>query len=280
MRTLAGMGLVTMVAVAHWTLGAFHPWLFVLSLLLSLTVSVMHHNHAHRPLWRMRALNAATDVWFTLFQGHPGYVFQTMHVDNHHRYHNGPDDVTRTDRFRAGNNLWGLLIHPIEFAIAARPHIAARVMASFRNDPRDFACIVAHYALLVGIDVLALVIDWKAALYVVLFPQLAAMFWLLASNYLQHAHARGDSEFDHSRNFLGLINPLFFNIGYHTAHHHSPDVHWSELPAVHASLVSRMSPALNEPSFAWYLIRVFLLSLVARRFRSQPTEPANLDSDS
>lgn len=272
-RTLACIGLTTAVAAAHWLNDAFNPWLLALSLVLSLAVSVMHHNHSHRPVWRFRGMNLLTDMWFTLFQGHPGYVFETMHVDNHHRYHNGPDDVTRTDRFRAGNDLVGLLRHPVEFAAAASPRIAARISASFREDPRDFAWIAAHYAILIGTDALALWLDWKAAIYVVLLPQLGAMFWLLASNYLQHADTRGDSEFDHSRNFLGLINPLFFNIGYHTAHHQAPDLHWSELPVAHEVLAPKISPALNEPSFAWYVLRVYFLSLVSRRFRSTPPGP-------
>ncbi|MES2671382.1 MAG: fatty acid desaturase [Pseudomonadota bacterium] len=279
-RTLAYMGLVTVVAIAHWSIGFFSPWLLIVSLSLSLAVSVMHHNHSHRPIWRRRGLNLVTDVWFTLFQGHPGYVFETMHIDNHHRFHNGSDDVTRTDRFRPGNDLPGLLRHPFEFAFAASPNIAARVFASFRDDPRDFAWIVAHYAILIGVDALALWVDWKAAIYVVLSPQIAAMFWLLASNYLQHAHTCGDSTFDHSRNFLGLVNPLVFNVGYHTAHHHAPDLHWTELPKAHRAIAPRISPALNEPSFAWYMFRVFFLALIFRRFRSQPLKPQlHMDSD-
>ena len=279
-RTLTYMGLATIVAGVHWSVGVFNPWLLIVSLALSFAVSAMHHNHSHCPIWRRRSLNLATDVWFTLFQGHPGYVFETMHIDNHHRFHNGPDDVTRTDRFRSGNDLRGLLAHPIEFAVAATPHIAARVFAAFRNDPRDFARIVAHYAILVGVDTLALWLDWKAAIYVVLLPQAASMFWLLASNYLQHAHTSSDSTFDHSRNFVGLLNPLVFNVGYHTAHHHAPDLHWSELPAAHQAIAPRISSILNESSFAWYLFRVFFLAVIFRRFRSKPPEPQfHMDSN-
>jgi beta-carotene hydroxylase len=278
-RTLAYLALTTAVAAVHWWLGAFNPWLFALALALSFVVSAMHHNHAHRPIWRHRGLNRATDLWFTLFQGHPGYVFDTMHVDNHHRHHNSLEDVTRTDRFRPGNDLVGLLRHPVEFTVAAAPRIGAYVREAWRHRPREFIWIVAHYTLLFAVDALALWADWRAAVYVVILPQLSALFWLMASNYLQHAHADGDSEFDHARNFLGWLNPLAFNVGYHTAHHHAPDAHWSELPDVHRAIASRISPALNEPSFAWYCLRVFFLALWLPRFRSLPLA-ASPQSDS
>lgn len=269
-RTLLYMVVTTWVAIAHWMHGTFSPLLFAAALLLSFAVSAMNHNHSHRPIWRCALLNRASDLWFTVFQGHPGYVFEPMHVDNHHRFHNGAGDVTRTDRFRSGNDLFGLVVHPFEFAAAASPKVVARLREMARDRPRALAGIYIHYLALVVADGITLWLDWRAALYVVLMPQGAAMFWLLASNYLQHAHTDGDSEFNHSRNFLGLINPLVFNVGYHTAHHFQPECHWSELPAVHKAITPRVASALNEPSFAGYMFRVFLLALVFRRFRSRP----------
>lgn len=266
------MSLVTGVAVAHWCLGAFNPALFALSLVLALAVSQMHHNHKHRPIWRTGTLNRATDAWFTVSQGHPGFVFEILHIDNHHRFNNGADDITRTNRFGDRNDLCGLLVHPLHFAAAALPHVVYRIREVRLHAQREFLAILAHYALLAGVDGVALWLDWRAACYVVIAPQLAAMFWLLASNYLQHAHTDGGSDFDHSRNFLGPINQLCFNVGYHTAHHHAPDAHWSELPAVHAALAPRIAPHLNEPGFARYLVRTFLLrSPRARSRASAPT---------
>lgn len=278
-RTVAFMLLASAVALLHWCVGVFHPLLFAAAMVLSFAVSAMNHNHSHRPIWRHKPLNRATDVWFTLFQGHPGYVFETMHVDNHHRFHNGTADITRTDRYRAGNDLWGLLRHPFEFAWAAAPRIVARLRAVAYADRNELAWILAQYLLLLGLDGLALWWDWRAACYVVLAPQAAALFWLLASNYLQHAHARGASEFDHARNFVGGMNAVGFNVGYHTAHHHDPQCHWSELPALHGLLAPRIAAELNERSLTWYCCRVFFLALLARRYRSRPLAGALLSGN-
>ena len=269
-RTLFVMALVTAVAAAHWMAGAFSPWLFLAAMVLAFAVAPMNHNHSHRPMFRHAALNRATEAWFAVFQGHPGYVFQPMHVENHHRFHNGPGDVTRTDLHRDANDLAGLLRHPFEFAWAAAPHIGARMREIWNRDRREAGWIAAQYLLLVAVDAGALWLDWRAATYVVLAPQAAALFWLMASNYLQHAHACGTSEFDHARNFLGAVNWLGFNVGYHTAHHHEPGLHWSELPALHRELAPRIAPALNEPSLARYCFRVFFLALFSPRHRSRP----------
>jgi fatty acid desaturase len=258
-RTVGYMAAATLIAVVHWTAPTFHPVLLAAAVVMAFAIAAMNHNHSHFPMWRGASLNRLTDYWFTIFNGHPGFAFQPMHVAGHHRFHNTRPDPTRTDRFRAGNDLVGLLRHPFEFAWVAVPLVARHAGELRRRDPRGFWWAVSHYAVLATVDGAALAWDPARALYCVVLPQAAALFFLLVSNYLQHAAAVADSEYDHARNFTGLINPLFFNVGYHTAHHHFPDAHWSELPAAHARIASRISPALLERSFVAYCTRVFVL---------------------
>jgi fatty acid desaturase len=258
-RTVAYMAAASGVAAAQWSAESFSPALFAASLALAFAVAVMNHNHSHRPLWRAPALNRITDFWFTLFQGHPGFAFEPMHVAFHHRFHNAPGDPTRTDRFRRGNDFAGLLRHPFDFARVAAPIIAAHARRLWDEDRAQLGWVASHYALLLAVDGVALAVDAPRALYCVLAPQAAALYFLLVSNYLQHAQTAGDSEFDHSRNFTGLINRFFFNVGYHTAHHHFGDLHWSELGRAHARIRDNISASLNEQSFVWYCARVFLL---------------------
>ncbi len=272
MQTVVYMLVATAVAVAHWRLDGFSVWLLAAGIVMAFSISAMHHNHAHVPIWTSSRLNQVTDLWFTLFQGHPGFAFEIMHVQNHHRYHNGPDDLTRTYLHHDSNNLPGLLMHPVAFASGAMPCVMERVRQIYHDDRKRFAGIAVHYFLLIAVDAALFWADpWKA-LYCVLAPQVAALYFLLISNYLQHAHADSRSDFNHSRNFMGLINPLCFNVGYHTAHHHNPALHWSELPALHRVIAPRIAPQLNEPSFLWYCLRVFVIGLCVRRCQTAPLQ--------
>ena len=115
---------------------------------------------------------------------------------------------------------------------------------------------------------LLLAIDWRKALLFVIVPQLHGLHWLLATNYLQHAHADGCSRLDFARNFEGLVNPLMFNIGLHTAHHLHPRVHWSLLPGLHAQLRPQIHPVLLPGGLAGYMTRTLLLAPLVPRWRS------------
>ena len=147
---------------------------------------------------------------------------------------------------------------------------------------------MGQYALWLGSWAGLLALDWKKALVFVILPQLHGLHWLLATNYLQHAHADGRRQapagsaprdtagrmLNYARNFEGWVNPLLFNIGLHTAHHECPHAHWSELTALHdRTYRSRVHPALNEGGLLPYMARVFIGGLLWRPFRSQSLMP-------
>jgi fatty acid desaturase len=101
-------------------------------------------------------------------------------------------------------------------------------------------------------------------------PAFSSLFLIMFFNYIQHVHADAWSDFDHSRNFTGgIFNYLFFNNGYHTAHHNQPGLHWSALPAAHAKIAGSIAPQLNETNLVWYLIRQYLLAALVPRYSTQ-----------
>jgi fatty acid desaturase len=283
-QSLAYLVALPALAAWQWVHGFWWP-LYGLMLFLTLGVGVIHHNHTHRRLWRGRRANRLTDCAITLLQGHPSFVFWPTHVANHHRHRHGAKDVARTYRFRGGdtNHLSGYLLHPLQAVCVLYPSILAWLAALRRRSPGAFRYCLAQYGLWLGAWALLLAIDWRRALLFVIGPQLHGLHWLLATNYLQHAHAdgragaRGDtpgSALNYARNFEGLVNPLLFNIGLHTAHHENPHVHWSELTRLHrAHYRARVAPALNEGGLVPYMLRVFVLGTVVPRFRSRALMP-------
>lgn len=287
LQSLAYMAALPLIVLWQWQHGLVW-WLYALQLVLTLGVGVIHHNHTHLRMWRGRWSNRLTDYVLTLLQGHPTFVFWPAHVGNHHRFRHGPQDATRTYRPEFGgdtNHLWGYLIHPLQAVWVLYPLFVRWLMALRRRAPGAFRYCMGQYLLWLGSWAWLLGLDWRKALILVIVPQLHGLHWLLATNYLQHAHTDGRPlsraqrktgavALNYARNFEGWVNPVLFNIGLHTAHHENPQAHWSQLTQLHAQHYRhRVHPALNESGLLPYMGRVFVLGLWARRARTQPLMP-------
>jgi len=251
--------------------GWAHGLAYALLIYLNLALVVIEHNHMHLRIWRRRGLNRITDTLLSMFTGHACHVFHATHNANHHRHHHGPLDAARTYRFKQGdtNHLAGYLLHPAQaigvlWPLIHRWHarLKARAPAVQRYYRRQWLWVIGFQAMLAAIDARA----W--GLYVLL-PQMLALHWLLGANYLQHAHTDGHSSLQFARNFTGGVNRLFFNIGYHTAHHLHPKVHWSELAEWHQRYVPRLHARLTETSLLRYVLVTLTLGMVWPRVASR-----------
>ena len=261
--------LLPALAAWQWRYG-FTWWLYLPMLFLTLGISVVHHNHAHLKMWRSRPLNRATDLWLSLLQGHPGFVFHATHNANHHRYRHGPQDAARTYRFGGDtNHLIGYLLHPFQATAALYPLFFRWLARLRRRAPGAFRYCLLQYLLVGGLWGGLAYLDWQKWLLLIWIPQLHGLHWLLATNYLQHAHADGYSRMDFARNFEGWLNPLLFNIGLHTAHHLHARTHWSRLPALHARYRGQIHPRLICGGLVPYMFTTFVLGPLLPRWRSQ-----------
>ncbi len=268
LQSLAYLIASPLVMAWQWWHG-FDAALYALTLFLSVGVSVIHHNHAHLPMWRGRWRNRLTDLAITVLQGHPTFVFHPAHNRNHHRFRHGPRDVARTWRFGDHNHLPGWLLHPLQASFVVYPLVLGWLRGLRRRAPGVLRWYLLQYALWLVSWALLLLADPGKALAFVIAPQLFGLHWLLAANYLQHAHADDRSRLDYARNFEGAINPLLFNIGLHTAHHEHARAHWSELPRLHARHRENIDARLLERGFLSYAVRVFLLGPFLARCRTQ-----------
>ena len=275
-QSLAYLAALPTLAGWQWIDGFWWP-AYAVMLFLTVGTGVIHHNHAHLRIWRGRHRNRITDFAITLLQGHPACAFWPTHIGNHHRHKHGEADLARTYRFGGGdtNNLAGYLLHPVQAAWVLYPRVLRWLAGLRRRSPGAFRYCMAQYAIWLTSWVLLLALDWQRALLFVIVPQLFGLHWLLAANYLQHAHADGRSgAFDYARNFGGLVNPLLFNIGYHTAHHEHPQLHWTKLPGLHQrNYLGHINPVLNEASLSHYVLRTFVLGAALPRFRSRSLMP-------
>ncbi len=267
LQSLAYLLLQPALMAWQWLHG-WSPWACAATLVLAVGISTLHHNHAHLPLWRHRALNRASDLLITVLQGHPTWVFHPAHNRNHHRYRHGPGDVSRTWRFGDHNHLTGWLLHPLQAVVVVYPLTLRWLAALRRRQPRVWRWYAMQHLAWLASWALLLWLDPGKALLLVILPQLFGLHWLLAANYLQHAHADDRARFGYARNFEGFSNLAWFNIGLHTAHHEHARAHWSQLPRLHAHYRAAIPAGLVEPGLLRYLLRTFVLGAFAPRFRS------------
>ena len=269
----------------QWFYG-FSIVLYAALLFLTLGIGVIHHNHTHLRMWHGKRANRVTDLLITLLQGHPSCVFFPTHVANHHRYKHSEQDLARTYQFSGGdtNTLPGYLLHPFQAISVLYPAIYRWLGRLRRHRPGVWRYCVRQYMLWLLLWATLLAINPGKAILFVIIPQLHGLHWLLATNYLQHAHAdnsvqeyRPHALLAYARNFEGWVNPLLFNIGLHTAHHEHSRAHWSQLTHLHKSQYrSRIHPAMLERGLMRYMLRTFIMGIFSPRFRSQSLMRTNL----
>jgi fatty acid desaturase len=272
------MLIATALIVWQWSLPSLSVPLFLWANFMAVTITVIAHNHNHLRIWRSRSLNAVTDYWLTLLYGFPAFAWVPTHNMNHHKFTNRDGDYTITYRHSERNNLLTLLTYPTISSYHQQTPIRAYLRDLWQKNRRRFWHSIAQYAALGLFVGVALVIDWKKALLYIVVPQQFGLFVVLVFNYLQHVHADEESEFNHSRNFVGpLLNTLLLNNGLHTAHHQSPGTHWSRMREAHAAIADRIDPSLNERSFWWMLLRVFILGPFVPGLRSRSMRLARIE---
>ena len=270
LRSVAFMLVTTGLFAFQWIHGEIIWYVYVIYLYLSVAVTVMSHNHNHLPMWKGNVMNVITDYWLTIFYGFPVFAWIPTHNYNHHKYNNREGDYTITYRYSERNNLLTLLIYPSVSSWFQQKPIKQYLNKLQSTDRRKYYYCLSQYAVLAAWIVFWLIIDWKKALFFVVIPQQFALFAVLVFNYVQHVHADEESDYNHSRNFMGLTNPLLFNNGYHTIHHLRPATHWSKLPEAHAKIADKIDPSLIEQGGFWaYIIKTYVLGVFIPAFRTK-----------
>jgi beta-carotene hydroxylase len=267
-RTLGYICVTTALFLLQWNLPHLQPVLYLWYLFMSVSVAIIAHNHNHVPIWRSRLLNIATDYWLTLFYGFPAFGWIPTHNKNHHHLNNKQGDYTLTYRISEKNNLFTLLSYPSISSYFQQKPIGDYLKTLWRSNRPKFYLAASQYLVLGAYYAIALLWNWKNALLFIVVPHQVSLFSILIFNYVQHVHTDEESEYNHARNFTGLINQMLFNNGYHTVHHLSPGVHWSQTPAAQRKIQHRIDPSLNERSFWWFMARAYLLAPFHRQFQT------------
>jgi len=269
-------------------------YLSPISCYLAIACGTIAHNHNHRPTFVGRRFNNGFGHLLTIFYGYPTLMWIPTHNLNHHHFTNRPGDATITWRYTNKHNLFVALTYPLVSGYFQSEPIKRYIRRAKLRNRGLYSRIVFQYVIWIGVYAAMLVLaallhhHQRAGLglyvwfFSVILPAICSANVIMFFNYIQHVHADSWSGLDHSRNFTSKsFNFLFFNNGYHTAHHEHPGLHWSALPAAHAQIADQIDPRLNERSLCWFLVRQYFLAplfpnLGTKQLGSAPErEPAN-----
>jgi fatty acid desaturase len=220
-------------------------------------------------------MNTLLSTWTSFFYGYPVFAWIPTHNQNHHKFLNGPGDVTSTLRMQRDNGIIAALTFPVVSAAAQAPLIAD-FLARARSDNRRAYVAYAVQRLVVFVGhpaALGLAIGlhgpalgaWCFASALGL-PAAGALWGLMFTNYVQHVDCDPSSRWRHSRDFVSSwMNFFVFDNGFHTVHHERPGLHWSNAKQAHARIAHLLDPRLQESSVFSYAFKTYV-----RRPRPSP----------
>lgn len=230
--------------VAAWAL---------LGLIPKLHICAWNHHHQHVPTFRQSWLNRALEVVYGLQTGITGHAWVLHHSIGHHV--NYLDQARDESRWQSADGStkseWA---YTLEVGLTAYPR-AWKAGAKYPELRRVFVAM--------GLLTLAVVAALVAhsplnGLLVFVAPMVACLFFTAWSTYSHHTGLSTQSHFVASNNILHRgYNLLTGNLGYHTAHHYRPGVHWSKLEALHQQIADRIPASCYlTPGLPWRLGQV------------------------
>lgn len=243
----------------YWVPACRNIFFFAAACYFSFLNTVVIHNHLHQGIFHSRALNMIFRCVLSFGALYPA----SANIPSHNLVHHHFDDDGQPDWAAPGhvNFRWNLL-NLIHFPNVAGPNTFAGVnrwmaVSSRGNFARQY---FIENVFAFGLTGLLFFFDFWTTLFFIVLPQLYGARCILRINLIQHDGCDIQSEWNHSRNFIGrAFNWIMCNNGYHTIHHNRAGLHWSALAEAHEREVKpRMDESLDEPSMVLYLLRTYL----------------------
>lgn len=216
------------------------PWAVAGWMLLGLgpkaAICAWNHHHQHVPPFHHAVFNRLLELVYGLQTGVTNHAWVLHHVVGHH--------VTYLDQAR-DESAWrradGTTMSAFAYTMTNAFWAYPRSFRAGRRYPAVRRAFVAW--IVVTLAVLATLLWLKPfnALCLFVIPMLSGLIITVWHTYYHHAGLDTDDPYAAAYNITERIyNRLTGNLGYHTAHHLRPALHWSQLPAFHAQIAARI----------------------------------------
>lgn len=231
--------LVTLLVQLIGIVMAWHWLAFIGIVLLVRQTSLVQHNHIHLPIFRGAFLNEALSLVCTLSCGVPTEGYFAHHVLNHHKHNNDPHKDWSSIFDFQGAAFPGRPVSILRYSLAFPLRALGRTLRFLWScsDKSLRLNVVRSVAIAGAVLGGSFFIDPVRALLFLLIPWSVVWIGLGVNNFRHHAGCAMTSQFDSSMNNMSIFGTyLGFNIGFHTAHHLRPGLHWSLLPQYHGTI--------------------------------------------
>lgn len=230
-------------------------------------VCAFNHHHQHVSTFHYAWANRLLEFMYALLTGVSSQAWVLHHSLGHHlNYLDQTKDESRwarDDGSRMGEWEYSWLT-----TITAYPR-AWGVGAKHPHQRRIFLVMGILTALLMA--TLVVFRPFNGLVQFVFVP-FGMLFGTALATYNHHSNRDTADHFVACNNIIQRFYNVFTgNLGYHTAHHYRPGMHWSKLPALHAEIADKIPPeAYVEPGVPW---RFFGRSQGAENFKPHETAP-------
>lgn len=203
----------------------------------------VNHNHMHQAIFQNDKANYIVNSLMSLAILNPVTLFYYPHLSNHHPNYCNDQDWTGTHH--AGNRMG--LIRVFRYNISVFLHFFKNGYFISRSKLPTTRKISLGWELLTLATFVAVALTYvplSTFLVHVFLPAFLGLQGMIFMNFFVHDGCEPDVRAKSCRNFTSFrANFLTFNNGYHLAHHETPHLHWSLLPATHQE---KYTPKLDK----------------------------------
>lgn len=229
-------------------------WLLLAWIVLAATpkigICAWNHHHQHVATFRQPILNRLLEIVYAFHTGITTNAWVLHHVLGHHvNYLDQSKDESAWKR-RDGTKM-GEIEYTLTIAITGY----FRAFGVANRFPKYRKAFVGMGVFVTALLALLLYFNWRNALILFVIPMVFGYIITCWHTYCHHAGLDTDDHFEASHNIMHRwYNILTGNLGYHTAHHIKPGLHWSKLPEYHETIKEKIPEKLYiEPCipFRW-----------------------------